>query len=141
MQQHKTKAGRRVRGMTLIEIMVVITIIGLVMAAVGVSVIPQLNTSKQRRVRMDFHALRNALTLHYARQGRFPDTNTGLRALVDLRILEALPRDPWDNEYVYELCKGQPRLHSYGADGMAGGEGEDADLCSCDPPPADKEGP
>lgn len=138
MQQKKARS--RARGMTLIEIMVVITIIGLIMAAVGVSVIPQLGTSKVSRARMDFHALRSALTLYYARRGHFPDTGTGLRALVDARLLESVPSDPWGQPYVYTLEKGEPRLVSYGNDGTAGGEGLDADLCSCDPPSDTKQG-
>jgi general secretion pathway protein G len=136
VQQLKKAARRqRARGMTLIEIMVVITILGLIMAAVGVSVIPRLNEARQRRARMDFHALRNALTVYYAKKGRFPDTATGLRGLVDNRILEALPKDPWGNEYVYVIEGSKPRITSYGGDGTAGGEDIDADLCSCDPDP------
>jgi general secretion pathway protein G len=126
---------RRARGMTLIEIMVVITILGLIMAAVGVSVLSQLDQAKLRRTRMDFHSLRSALKVYYAKKGRFPDTATGLRGLVDHQILEALPKDPWGNEYVYVNEGGKPRITSYGGDGMAGGDGNDADLCSCDPEP------
>ncbi|WP_395857827.1 type II secretion system major pseudopilin GspG [Cystobacter fuscus] len=125
----------RARGMTLIEIMVVITILGLIMAAVGVAVIPQLDQARQRRARMDFHALRDALKVYYAKKGRFPDTATGLRELVDHHILETLPKDPWGNEYIYMKEGGKPRITTYGGDGTAGGEGSDADLCSCDPEP------
>ncbi|WP_043427715.1 type II secretion system major pseudopilin GspG [Cystobacter fuscus] len=125
----------RARGMTLIEIMVVITILGLIMAAVGVSVLTQLDQAKQRRARMDFHALGNALKVYYAKKGRFPDTASGLRGLVDNRILEGLPKDPWGNEYVYVNEGGKPRITSYGGDGVSGGDANDADLCSCDPEP------
>ena len=125
----------RARGMTLIEIMVVITILGLIMAAVGVSVLSQLDQAKQRRARMDFHALRNALTVYYAKKGHFPNTATGLRELVDHRLLDALPKDPWGNEYVYVNEGGKPRITSYGGDGVSGGDANDADLCSCDPEP------
>ncbi|MET0401167.1 MAG: type II secretion system protein GspG [Cystobacter sp.] len=138
MKTEKTTARRGPRGMTLIEIMVVITILGLIMAAVGISVIPRLNESKRERARMDFHALKGALTLYYAKQGRFPDTATGLRALVEGHVLESVPVDPWGNPYVYLNEKGTPRITTYGDDGVSGGEGEGVDMCSCDAVPSPK---
>ncbi|MGZ3459323.1 MAG: type II secretion system major pseudopilin GspG, partial [Archangium sp.] len=119
-------------GMTLIEIMVVITILGLIMAAVGVAVIPRLDEARRDRARMDIHSIHNALKLYYAKKGHFPDTATGLRALVELRALETLPKDPWEHEYAYVNEGGKPLVTSYGADGVSGGEGSDADLSSLD---------
>jgi general secretion pathway protein G len=123
---------RRQRGMTLIEIMVVITIIGLIMAAVGVAVIPMLDEAKQNRARMDIGAIHNGLKVYYAKKGRFPDTATGLQALVEARTLEQLPKDPWGNAYVYMNEGGKPLVTSYGGDGVSGGEGVDADISSRD---------
>ena len=123
---------RRERGMTLIEIMVVITILGLIMAAVGVAVIPRLDEAKRDRVRMDIHSIHNALKLYYAKKGHFPDTATGLRALVELQALPQMPRDPWGHEYAYVNEGGKPLVTSYGADGVSGGEGSDADISSLD---------
>ena len=123
---------RRARGMTLIEIMVVITILGLIAAAVGVAVIPQLNQAKVDRARLDIQNIQGALKLYYTRKGNFPDTATGLKALVDTQTLEQLPKDPWNNDYVYLNEGGKPVIISYGADGIAGGEGQDADISSRD---------
>ncbi|PTL82061.1 type II secretion system major pseudopilin GspG [Vitiosangium sp. GDMCC 1.1324] len=134
MSQKKTRKQQRRRqhGMTLIEIMVVITILGLIMAAVGVAVIPKLDEARQDRARLDIGAIHNALKLYYAKKGRFPDTATGLRALVETQALEQLPKDPWDHEYVYMNEGGRPIITSYGGDGVSGGEGVDADISSRD---------
>jgi general secretion pathway protein G len=129
---------RRARGMTLIEIMVVITILGLIAAAVGVAVIPQLNQAKVDRARLDIQNIQGALKLYYTRKGNFPDTATGLKALVDTQTLEQLPKDPWNNDYVYLNEGGKPVIISYGADGVAGGEGQDADVSSRDAATAQK---
>ena len=130
-----TKAGgrgRRARGMTLIEIMVVITILGLIMAAVGVAVIPRLDEARRSTAKMDIGAYHNALKLHYAKTGRYPDAATGLRALLELQLVEELRPDPWGHAYVYLNEGGKPFLLSYGADGAPGGDGVDADVSSRD---------
>jgi general secretion pathway protein G len=132
MNLDKTQQRRRQRGMTLIEIMVVITILGLIMAAVGVAVLPMLEEAKQKTAKVDIGNIHNGLKLYYAKKGRFPDTAAGLRALVETQTLEQLPRDPWGNEYVYMNERGTPLVTSYGRDGVAGGEGFDADLSSRD---------
>ncbi|MFY2558778.1 type II secretion system major pseudopilin GspG [Corallococcus terminator] len=131
MNQNKSRQRRRRnRGMTLIEIMVVITILGLIAAAVGVAVIPTLGEAREDRASLDIKTIETALKLHYSKTGRFPDTQSGLGALVESRTLEQLPKDPWHNDYVYLNEGGRPVIISYGADGSAGGEGENADISS-----------
>jgi general secretion pathway protein G len=134
MSDTKTKRQqhRRRRGMTLIEIMVVITILGLIMAAVGVSVIPKLEEAKQDTARLDIKNIQSALKLYYTKKGKYPDTGTGLRALVETQNLDKIPLDPWGHEYVYMNEGGKPVLITYGADGTQGGEGSDADISSRD---------
>jgi general secretion pathway protein G len=139
MSDKKTKQQRRrQRGMTLIEIMVVITILGLIMAAVGVAVIPKLDEAKQDTARLDIANIQQAMKLYYTKKGKFPDTATGLRALVETQNLERIPTDPWGNEYVYMNEGGKPVIISYGADGTQGGEGPDADISSRDTATAQK---
>jgi general secretion pathway protein G len=116
------------RGMTLIEIMVVITIIGLIAAAVTVAVIPQLQKAQVDRTVLDIKSVEGALKLYYARKGNYPDTATGLKALVDMQILDKAPQDAWNHDYVYILERGKPVIISYGRDGVPGGEGPDADI-------------
>ena len=118
------------RGMTLIEIIVVITILSLLMAAVGVAVIPQLEQAKVDRAKMDIGNIQNALKTYYAKKGNYPDTGLGLKALVDAQILERAPLDPWDTEYVYMKEGSTPVIISYGKDKAPGGTETDADISS-----------
>ncbi|MDP1918035.1 MAG: type II secretion system protein GspG [Myxococcales bacterium] len=120
----------RARGMTLIEIIVVITILSLLMAAVGVAVIPQLEQAKVDRAKMDIGNIQNALKTYYAKKGNYPDTGLGLKALVDAQILERAPLDPWDTEYVYMKEGSTPVIISYGKDKAPGGTETDADISS-----------
>ncbi len=127
-----TRRRRGARGMTLIEIIVVITILSLLMAAVGVAVIPRLEEAKVDRAKLDIANILNALKTYYAKKGNYPDTGAGLKALVDTQILEKQPVDPWDHEYVYMLESGKPVVISYGKDGSPGGSESDADISSKD---------
>ena len=125
-REHK---GRRApRGMTLIEIMVVLVILGLIASAVVIAVFPQLQKARVDRTTLDIGNLDSALKLYNARKGKFPDTTTGFKALVDLEIIDKLPRDAWGNDYIYTLENGRPVITSYGADGVPGGSGYDADI-------------
>ncbi|MBZ4417115.1 type II secretion system major pseudopilin GspG [Myxococcus sp. RHSTA-1-4] len=131
-QKTQRKQRRRSRGMTLIEIMVVITILGLIAAAVGVAVIPQLEAARRDRASLDIKNIQGAMKLYYTKKGKYPDTASGLQALVEAQALEQMPKDPWNNDYVYINEGGKPVIISYGADGTAGGEGNDADISSAD---------
>jgi general secretion pathway protein G len=133
MEKTKKQQRRRSRGMTLIEIMVVITILGLIAAAVGVAVIPQLNQARIDRAKLDIRNIQNAMKLYYTKKGNYPDTATGLRGLVEMQALESIPRDPWNNEYTYIKEGNTPVITSYGPDGTSGG-GDD--ISSKDTEPA-----
>lgn len=126
---NRRRARRRLsRGMTLIEIIVVITILALITAAVGVAVIPKLDEAKVDTAKLDIKNIEAALKLYYAKKGNYPDTGSGLKALVDTQNLEKIPVDPWGTEYVYLNEGGKPVLVSYGKDKAPGGEGFDADI-------------
>ena len=131
------RTGRR--GMTLIEIIVVITIIAMLTAAVAVAVIPRLEEAKRTTARgSDIPAIKSALDLYYAKKSKYPDTGMGLKALVDNQLVEKIPTDPWQHEYVYLLENGKPVIISYGRDGAPGGSDNDADISSKDAADADK---
>jgi general secretion pathway protein G len=129
----RNRTGRALqRGMTLIEIMVVITILGLIAAAVAVNVVGQLDDAKVKQARTDLHTLENCLDLFKIDKGRYPTTEEGLPALVTAGKCKAQLKDPWKNDYVY-LYPGQVHadgfdIKSYGADGAAGGDGKNADI-------------
>ena len=120
------------RGMTLIEILVVITILGLIAAAVAVNVVGQLGEAKAKQAKTDLHTLENCLDLYKIDKGRYPSTEEGLQAVAAAGKCKPRFKDPWNHDYVY-LFPGQAHpesydLKSYGADGQPGGEGENADI-------------
>jgi general secretion pathway protein G len=126
--KRRFKGRRAPRGMTLIEIMVVLVILGLIASAVVIAVFPQLQKARVDRTTLDIGNIDSALKLYNARKGKFPDTATGLKALVDMEILDKMPKDAWGNDYVYTLENGRPVVTSYGADGVPGGEGPNTDI-------------
>ncbi len=134
-------------GFTLIEIMVVIVILGLLAALVVPKLIGRTEEAKKTQSRVQIKHIEQALELFKLDNGFFPGTDQGLEALVRLpeggRIpknyrkggyLDRVPKDPWGNPYVYISpgTHGDYDISSYGADGVAGGEGEDADVNSWD---------
>ncbi len=119
------------RGMTLIEIMVVVVILGLIASAVAVNVMNSLAKAKRDQARTDLHTLENCLDLYKLEKGRYPTTEEGLAAVVAAGKCKNM-QDPWKNDYVY-LNPGQKHpdsfdLKSYGGDGKPGGDGESADI-------------
>ncbi len=137
-------ALRRREGLTLLEVMVVVLILGLIAGIVGVVVRGQLERARVRVARIQMQELKDALEFFYQDNNFYPSTQQGLRALVtppeDERVrdwpeggyLEAVPRDPWGNEYEYISpgAHGDYDIICYGRDGMEGGEGADADIKS-----------
>ncbi len=124
------RASRRPppRGMTLLEIMVVITIIGVVMAAVGVAVLPMLDQAKVDTTKNSIMTVETGLKLYYTRHGKYPDTSQGLGILVQERMLDKPPKDAWQNDFVYLNEGGKYKIISYGRDGAPGGDGVDTDI-------------
>jgi general secretion pathway protein G len=118
------------RGMTLIEIMVVVVIISLVAGVVGVSVLQRLGDAQRKLAYTQIHQLADALDLYRLSTNKYPSTSEGLQALVSPKegvkpFLPNVPKDPWGNDYVYIYPgvhnPGSFDLMSYGNDGVAGG--------------------
>src|SRR4029077_1384234 len=68
-------------GFTLVEILVVITIIGMIMALVGPRVLGYLGESKAKAAKIQIESFSSALDLYYLDLGRYPNSNEGLTAL------------------------------------------------------------
>jgi general secretion pathway protein G len=133
---HARNERRRERGMTLIEIMVVIVILGLIASAVAVNVVGQMSKARIDTAKNDVRKIADGVDTYKVLKGRFPTTEEGLPILINEKILkpnkDGKLLDPWDHEYVY-LYPGQAHqdgydVKSYGADGQPGGDGDSADL-------------
>jgi general secretion pathway protein G len=139
--------GRRRRrngeaGFTLVEILVVITIIGLIMALVGPRVLNYLGESKAKAAKIQIESFSSALDLYYLDIGRYPTTNEGLAALTRGNNLPGwngpylrggmVPNDPWGHGYVYRSPgeRSPYDIISLGSDGQEGGSGTAADIAS-----------
>ena len=137
---------RKNAGFTLIELMVVIIILGLLAAIVMPRIVGQTGKARQAAAKAQMRILEDALKRYKLDNGYFPTTEQGLEALVHQPTSGTLPRnwqeggyldkpevpaDPWGNAYIY-ISPGQHGpdydLKSFGADGLEGGEGDDADI-------------
>lgn len=140
-RRRRARAGQD--GFTLVEMLVVITIIGMIMALVGPRVLNYLGDSRVKAAKIQIQSFSSALDLFYLDAGRFPTSSEGLNALV--RPVSgvtawngpyvkggAVPNDPWGNPYVYKQPGEQApyEIRSLGADGQEGGTGTAADLTS-----------
>ena len=136
------------RGFTLIELLVVIAILGILAALVAPSILGRKEDALRAQGTVQIRNLEQALQLFYIDNGFYPSTEQGLRALVEKPTIGKIPRkwreegylekgsipkDPWGNDYVYISPGIQNKNYdivSYGADGLEGGEGKDADVQS-----------
>ncbi|MDP3233485.1 MAG: type II secretion system protein GspG [Myxococcales bacterium] len=122
------KKTRRPRGMTLIEIVVVIAITTMLMSAVGLYAIGQWRESQVNVARTELKTLEAGLDTYLALTGRYPDPAQGFTPLLERRVLKEPPVDPWGNPFIWTLIAGTPVITSFGADGEPGGDSFDADL-------------
>jgi general secretion pathway protein G len=145
MKRNSRRIEGRRSGFTLIEILVVIVVISLLAALVAPNVFRHVGTAKDAAAKSQIEMLGAALDAYRLDNGRYPTTEQGLEALWEEPQLEPrptswrgpylrkkVPLDPWSHPYVY-LFPGETNVNgydliSYGADGVAGGEGEDADI-------------
>ena len=95
------------RGMTLIEIMVVVTILALMATAVSLSVVKLIGRAKIAKAKGDIASFTQALDIYYMENGEYPGGD-GLQALLSsgddgksLLKKKEIPKDPWKNEYIF----------------------------------------
>lgn len=135
----------RQSGFTLIEIMVVMTIIGLLMALVAPRFMRSVSKAEKGAARAQIELLGTALDTYRLDVGGYPTTQQGLPALVQRQfgvdrwdgpyLKKGVPKDPWGRDYVYRSPGegGRPYdLFSYGADSAPGGDGDNRDITSWD---------
>ncbi|MCI0469905.1 MAG: type II secretion system major pseudopilin GspG [Nitrospirae bacterium] len=134
-------------GFTLLEVIIVVTILAILAAIVAPRIIGRTDDARITEAKLQIKNFETALKLFKLDNGFYPGTGQGLQALIakpgtgkipnsyrDGGYLEQkkIPLDPWQNPYIYM----SPGIHndfdilSLGADGKEGGEGKDADIKS-----------
>jgi len=119
-------------GYTLFEIMLVLGIISVLVSSAIYMLVGNLEAAKKQRVESDIQAISMQLRTYEMLNFRKPTTEQGLKALVQMpaaeprprnwsRLMKAVPRDPWDAEYVYrnpgKINSDGYDLYSLGPDG------------------------
>ncbi len=130
-------------GFTLVELLVMLTILVLLASLVGPRVIGYLGSSKVKSAKIQIESLGAALQLYRIDNGGYPTTSEGLKALVDkpgnaaawngpYLTKREVPADPWGRSYNYRSPgqNGPFDIFSLGADNQEGGTGENADVTS-----------
>jgi len=133
-------------GFTFVETIIVLSIIVILSASVGFSAVKYIDAAKTTSCQNQISTFKLALQSYYLDCGTYPSAAQGLSALWEKPTLapvpetwngpyidRVLPKDPWGNEYRYEVpgINGLPfAIVSYGADGTEGGEKKNADIVS-----------
>jgi general secretion pathway protein G len=130
-------------GFSLIEILVVLVIMGLLISVVAPTVLNRADEARVQKVFADFNSIETALKIYRLDNYVYPITEQGLEALVAPSNLEPVPRnfkpggylsevprDPWGRPYLYLQPgeQGEVDIYSLGADGLSGGEEQNADI-------------
>ena len=127
------------KGMTLIEILIVLAIIASLMAFLIPSVTKQLDKSRLQETKVMIGQVMNALNMYKIDCGNYPSSLQGLvqndpncSNWGPESYLKKTPVDAWKNEFQYSLDGNQYTIISLGADGKEGGEGYNKDISSED---------
>lgn len=134
---------RRESGMTLIEILIVMVILGGIMSVLGTTIFTNARKANVRQARIQLEELSKALEVFHTDCGFYPTGDLGLKALLEAPadcknwgpepyIKPNMMKDPWKNEFVYEATGSSFVVKSLGADKKEGGSGYDADISTAD---------
>ena len=139
----RTRPRSKTAGFSLVEILVVLVIMGLLISVVAPTVLNQADDARIKKAQADFKAIETALKIYRLDNFVYPSTEQGLEALVQPSSIEPQPRnfksggylaevplDPWGRPYLYLSPgeNGEVDIYTLGADGLAGGEGQNADI-------------
>ncbi len=141
---HFIKKRMPQRGVTLVELLVVLAILAFISAIVVVNVLPERDRAAVRKAKIDINVIESALDQYRLDMMTYPSTEEGLDALTTAPsgspraaqfrpggyLRGGAPLDPWDAPYQYRYPgeHGVVDIYSYGADGKPGGEGLNADI-------------
>lgn len=130
-------------GVTLIEMLVVVTIIALFAALVAPRMLGRTDAARRTAARAQINSFMTALGAYKLDTGTFPNTEMGLAALrarpegmaqwTGPYLPQDIPMDPWGRPYLYKYPGehgDEPDIVSLGGDGNPGGDGNNADIVS-----------
>ena len=153
-ERRKRKNDGKEDGFTFVETLAVLAVAAVLAAGAGISAVHVIQFARETAARESIGQFKAALQSYYIDCGRFPTTQQGLEALWQKPVLVPVPEswngpyldrelqtDPWGADYVYfakgsasfptDAVEGLPfAIISYGADGVEGGTGNDADIFS-----------
>jgi len=130
-------------GFSLVEILVVLVIMGLLISVVAPTVLNRADEVRVQKAQADFKSIETALKIYRLDNYVYPTTEQGLEALVEPSTLDPEPRnfkkggylpelpiDPWGRPYLYLSPgeHGEVDIYTLGADGISGGEDQNADI-------------
>lgn len=134
------------KGFTLVEIMLVLVLLGLILSIVGPRVTGALFSGQTKAARIQIKQIEGYLDRYQIDCNFYPTTDQGLKALVSKPTTgracpnysvtgyaagKKVPKDPWGNDFIYRCEDGRNyEIISLGADGVEGGEDENADISS-----------
>jgi len=140
-QRNKTTNPTKNHGFTLIEMLVVVSILATLMAIIAPNLINRAEQAKVTKARADIQVIESAMDMYKLDNSVYPSADQGINALVTKpggspearnwqQYLKQEKKDPWGNEYYYAYPgeNGAFDIYSLGADGQPGGEGTDADI-------------
>lgn len=125
------------QGFTLIELVLVLTIIMILAGSTIYMLSGNVDTAKETKVQGDLNTIATQLQLYEARNSRMPTTEQGIEALVSkptkeplperwIALLDEEPKDPWSQPYKYrypaQKSKKPYDLYTVGKDGVEGTE-------------------
>lgn len=134
----KNSPIRNARGMTLMEILIVLAIVGSMLAVIGGNVMENFQKSKKKETKIILSQVAQALQMYYSDCGKMPSSlnnlmqNPGEGECADwgpeAYVKKDLLKDAWKHDLVYSAEGSNFSLKSLGKDGREGGTKYDKDI-------------
>ena len=127
------------KGMTLVELIIVVVILTMLIAALGIGLTGKFGQAKEKIAQIEISKIEGQLNIYMLELGNYPDGSVGLEALVvnvngsangDGPYLKKIELDPWNNPYVYQFPSAHGMEYDLCSNGPDGAEGTEDDICN-----------